>query len=79
MIGVEPSWVSDALGPSGLLVFLLVVVVWGGVKRWWVFGWIHEEVREERDMFRDMALRSLETAEHSAKVAEHVVTTKDAT
>lgn len=67
-----PDWVNLALGPAGLLAFLLVVVVWGGIKRWWVFGWQFEAMSRERDMYRQMAFKALDSAETGVKVAEHI-------
>lgn len=43
MLGQTEVPLETLLGPFALLVFLLVAVVWGGRKRWWLFGWQHDE------------------------------------
>lgn len=42
----------------------LIIALFGGYKKWWVFGWIYREEQErtaklerERDDWRDLALR----------------------
>lgn len=52
-----------------MLVFLLVVVVYGGVKKLWVFGWAFREMEHDRDMYREMALRGTRAAEKGTEVA----------
>lgn len=43
---------------------LLILILFGGYKKWWVFGWIYKEsenrankLEKERDDWRDLALR----------------------
>lgn len=57
--------VSDG-GVIGLLIAILV----GGVRRWWVFGWQHEEMRKDRDEWKALALHSITTAEAGTTLAE---------
>lgn len=42
----------------------LMIILFGGYRKWWVFGWIYKEsetralkVEKERDDWRDLALR----------------------
>lgn len=58
------------LGPLGLLVFLLTVVVWGGRKRWWVFGGEFADMRDDRDFWRDLAMSTINATETSVKTNE---------
>ena len=53
--------VLDALSKGGLLAGLLVVLV-GGAKQWWVFGWQFEMMRQDRDQWRSLALHGSELA-----------------
>ena len=58
-------WISQG-GILGVLVFILL----GGYKKWWVWGWIYEDAEEratkaekERDDWRDIALTGTSVAE----------------
>lgn len=66
----NPPWLDAALGPLGLLVFLLVGVVWGGIKQWWVFGWQYREATRDRDDWRALALQGANAADKTAAVAK---------
>lgn len=59
---------SLLLGPFGTLV-LALVILFGGWKRWWVFGWHYRETVEEKNEWKEIALRG-------TKIAEKVVTLK---
>jgi hypothetical protein len=55
-------------GVLGLLIFL----VFGGYKQWWVFGWLYREEKDrttkaekERDDWRDLALHGTNLAEQT--------------
>lgn len=61
------------LGPLGLLAFLLLGVVWGGVKKMWVWGWQYRELAADRDYWKDFATRSMTTAEKAATTAQTAV------
>lgn len=46
------------------VVSLLTIVLFGGYRKWWVFGWIYRDaeartvkLEKERDDWRDLALR----------------------
>jgi len=58
------------LGPWGLTAFLLLAVVWGGRKRWWVFGWQYEEKMKEAEFYRNIAFRTTRAAETAVTAAE---------
>lgn len=70
---------ADLLGPLGLVVFLLVVVVWGGRKKWWTFGWVldnevqrRQEVELEKEYWKNIAVRSLNIGEDAVRAAVKV-------
>jgi len=65
--------VDVLLGPYGLLGFLIFVVVLGGLRRWWVYGWQWQAERDEKLYWRDVALKALGTAEEASKVAHTAV------
>lgn len=64
---------EQILGPLGLLIFLLVVVVWGGRKRWWVFGWVYDAKSREAEEWKALALSSTRAAETGVRTIEKVV------
>jgi Mn2+/Fe2+ NRAMP family transporter len=67
--------VNLLLGPAGTLVFALVVL-FGGWKRWWVFGWAYRDVLKDRDEWKEAALRGTRVAERT--IALHEKGRKDA-
>jgi hypothetical protein len=46
----------DLLNSGGVLAILVLIVV-GGWRRWYVWRFNYEEVRQDRDWWRNMALR----------------------
>lgn len=46
--------VVDYVVRGGLAVFLLLVIV-GGAREWWVFGWTFRAVKAERDDWKRQA------------------------
>lgn len=73
---VSPDLPLDALlGPYGLLVFLILVVVLGGVKKWWVFGWLYQEKVVEIKAAADRADRWERAALRAAGVNEDALVT----
>lgn len=56
----------SAMGVTGLLVLIII----GGMKRWWVFGWIYREKNDECEKWKDLALRTLSTSEDIADAVE---------
>ncbi len=62
----------DFLNRGGVLAALLAILV-GGWRRWWVWGWQYDEIRRERDAWRQRALRAGRLGEQSTEVAEQVL------
>jgi hypothetical protein len=60
---------AEKLSGAGLPV-LAVLILLGGWKRFWVWGYQLEEMRQERDEWRRMALRGTEFAERAISVVE---------
>lgn len=58
------NFASDA-GVIGLLVFVLV----GGAKKWWVWGWSYEELVKDRDEWKELALSGTNLAERAVDLA----------
>lgn len=49
-------------------VFLLFMV--GGIRRWWVWGWHYDQVRIERDQWKELALEVSGIVTRTSIVAE---------
>lgn len=71
MIATTEELIRVLTGPGGLLVALLVII-YTGVKKLWVFGWYAREIRADRDEWKEAALRGTRVAERvvSARVRE---------
>lgn len=48
------------------VVGLLVLVIVGGYRKWWAWGFLYDQVVKERDEWKDKYLRLLEE-KHDAK------------
>lgn len=64
-IGELLSIIKDA-GIVGLLMIILV----GGAKSWWVFGWAYRLMTQDRDMWRTLALSGTDLAKRGLRLAE---------
>lgn len=58
----------DYISRASVIVFL-IVVIYGGYKRWWVFGWVWkdldqrcDDIAKEKDAWRETALESSKVA-----------------
>lgn len=63
----------QVLRDGGMLAGLLLILV-GGFRRWWVWGYQLVEMQRERDEWKGLFLRSMKVAETAVSVAR---TTKD--
>lgn len=75
MLAQSGDWIGLFTGPFALLLFLLTVI-WTGIRRFWVFGWQFEDMRVDRDRYRDMALRGVGAAEKSVEVTQELAERK---
>ena len=67
------SEIVDVITQGGV-VGLLVLIVVGGWRRWYVWRWAWEELQRDRDEWKALALRGTglaEAATHAAKKAVH--------
>ena len=65
--------ILDAVSNGGTPA-LLIVILMGGAKGWWVFGRQYEDVVKQRDRLLEIALEAAETANRAASVAEQTTT-----
>lgn len=68
-MSLDPIAIADFLQRAGI-VGLLVFVLVGGARRLWVWGYQLEEMRVERDHYRDIAERVLGQMDRTALVAD---------
>lgn len=59
---------------QGGMVGLLLIIIVGGARGWWVFGWMYKDrVRDlaaERDLWMKAALKSTGTVEKATEVTD---------
>lgn len=58
------------------LVGLLIIIVWGGAKGWWVYGREYKEMKQDRDEWKEAALSGTTIAERAIDTASNVVNAK---
>ena len=39
------------------VVALLMLIIWGGYKKWWVFGWTYQQSEREKEEWKATALQ----------------------
>ena len=69
----ELTWL-DYLSRASVIVFF-IIALYGFIKSepWFVTGREHRDCLRRESEFKDMALKSLHTAESAASVGEHLV------
>jgi len=55
---------------QGALVFVAVLILWGGARRTWVWGYQLKEMTQDRDEWKARALRSVGLVERTVTVLE---------
>lgn len=64
--------VTLLLGPGGALV-LALFILFGGWKKWWVFGWTYKDCIAEKNEWKEAALRGTRVAEKAVTIHEQAV------
>lgn len=57
------------LGQGGVAA-LLLVILWSGVRKHWVFGWYAKEVTQDRDEWKAAALNGTIVAKQAVETLE---------
>jgi hypothetical protein len=52
------------------LLGALVLWIWMGLKKLWVWGWAYDEMRKDRDEWKRLALSGARTAEAAVSTLE---------
>jgi hypothetical protein len=61
MTSIDLKSIIDVVNSGGVAALLIAVII-GGARRWWVFGWQYDAVSTERDHWREMAMHGNELA-----------------
>lgn len=69
---LDPVAVADWLQRAGV-VGLLVFILLGGARKLWVFGYQLDEMRTDRDLWREIALKGIAHAGRSVDVGTKAV------
>lgn len=59
----------DTITQGGVVGILIIIVV-GGWRRWYVWKWTYDEIVADRDWWRTTALRGTVLAEKATDVAQ---------
>ena len=62
------SGFANTLTVVGVLLLIIVTAL----KQWWVAGWLYRQVKEERDMYRNMFMEQLKTGTDQAEQLERL-------
>lgn len=65
----DSELLNALLGPVGLLVALIWIVL-GSLREWWFTGAAYRRIEKERDEWKDIALRSMDTADKAVTYLE---------
>jgi hypothetical protein len=58
---------------DGGVIALLILILVGGHRRWWVWGWLHKETVADRDEWKQLALRGTGLAETATSAARKAI------
>lgn len=64
---------KEIVGIGPWIVPITVVILVGAARKWWVWGYIYDEMREDRDFWRSRALGGQVLVEESLEVAKQTV------
>lgn len=62
----DPLEILDLLDRFGVLG-LLVVILYGGVRGWWVFGWVYQDKLRQAEEWKRLALHGTAVIERAVK------------
>lgn len=57
---------------DGGVIALLILILVGGHRRWWVWGWLFRDTLRDRDEWKALALRGTGLAEAATDAAKKV-------
>lgn len=72
IMNISISEIVGVVRDAGVLG-ILIVIIYGGSKQWWVWGWQYLETLKELNMWKEMAISGLLMAQKSVETNEKVV------
>jgi hypothetical protein len=66
-VNVDLMTLAEKLSGAGLATLLIMILV-GGWRQYWVFGWQFKQLQDERDEWKRMALRGTDFAERAVSL-----------
>lgn len=70
---MDPLAIGKALGDLGgwaAFLALIATIGLGGIRRWWVFGWMYDRLETRAEKAETIAERNAESLESSSKAFE---------
>lgn len=71
-VNLDPLAIADFIQKVGIVGLLILIVV-GGARRVWVYGWYADELRNRAERAEDKLEAALKAGERATSVAEKVV------
>jgi hypothetical protein len=62
------TWVSSLANSLGVVTLLLIIII-GGYRRWWVFGWLYDQKVQEVEFLRQSNQKMLDLSGRGVAVA----------
>jgi hypothetical protein len=59
------AW-ADLVHNGGLSLVVAALIV-GGLRQWYVWGWVYRQMLQERDEWRDMVIQTASNLETAAR------------
>lgn len=69
---LDPKSLADYANSGGVIGILLFILV-GGARGWWVFGWQHRELKEKCEKVEEQNVNWMRLAMKSTKILETAV------
>lgn len=68
---INLTTIAQFIQQFGLPLTIFIVLLWGGLKELWVFGWLYKRECARADRFEALALDLLHTTKRAVAAAEH--------
>jgi hypothetical protein len=67
---VDFKTITDIIQSPLGIAWLLLVILYTGARRWWVFGWMYEEKAKECEDWKQIALQGTHIAVRATDALE---------
>ena len=69
---MTPQEILEYIRSAGITGILILIIV-GGWRRWWVWGWHYQQIEKERDEWKSLAIGGTHLSERAVRAAQEVV------